>query len=114
KHIALLSMLSSKMNFIMDESDIEEIICTRIKNGDYTYIINIGELDISSIINPNIYDYNVYKKIQLSYFDALLELGLYKTAETIISKYDFTTPGRTGIMNIKSEIDFSIHYCIAN
>lgn len=114
KHIALLSMLSSKMNFIMDESDIEEIICTRIKNGDYTYIINIGELDISNIINPNIYDYNVYKKIQLSYFDALLELGLYKTAETIISKYDFTTPGRTGIMNIKSEIDFSIHYCIAN
>ena len=34
RHIALLSMLSSKMNFIMNETDIEEIICAKIKNGD--------------------------------------------------------------------------------
>lgn len=114
KDIALLSILYSNMTINISDAEIKEIFLEKQQSGDYAYIVKIGDLDLNNRINPNIYDSGIYKSIQLEYFNALLELGLYNEAETIVQKYDFSKNGKTGIMGISNEIDFSIHYCVAN
>lgn len=112
--LALMALLKATYE-INDTAWIYEIIKDKIDCNDFTYIVQLGNLDRRSNINPFLYDdLKLYQFIQISYFNTLLAQGLYNEAERVIDSYDFTCKGRKGVLNIESQNDFDIHYSMAD
>lgn len=112
--LALMALLRTNLE-INDTTWIYETIKNKIAYNDFTYIVQLGNLDRQLSINPFLYDdLDLYQFIQISYFNTLLAQGLYTEAENIIESYDFTCKGRKGILNIESQNDFDIHYSMAD
>lgn len=111
---ATIALLRTNISLKGKLNSLKRIITDQFKQGNFLFIIQVGNLDLESIINNNIYGKEIYKIIQICYFKSLLEVGAYNKANDIVNNYDFTKYGRDGILNISSQNDFDIHYSVIN
>lgn len=111
---AAIALLRTNIDLTGKLNKLKNVITEQFKQGNYPFIIQVGNLDYESTINRNIYGKRIYKIIQICFLKSLLEVGAYKKANDIINNYDFTQYGRMGIINISNQNDFDIHFSIIN
>lgn len=104
-YIALIAALKS--DFKYDHILIEDILHRQYTNNNFYLLVDIGELEFSGQINPNLRENKeCWTYVRYYYLKSLLELGLYDKAREVVDNYD----NHLNLMSINSDIDFEYQY----